>query len=161
MERPVPQVIGRYQPVAGQLALITQIPLLHVHVVQVEWKIDERSLEIVDRIRAGRLDGGKRIAAGISLIGVGETSRRRRLANLVAPGRRLREVLNRIRLRRIEEYPIGTANALLSASARVPCKPETWSEASPIDVCIGGGNPRHGGVILQSGRRVRVLGGLL
>ena len=122
MERPVPQVVSRNEPVAAQLALITQIPLLHVHVVQVQRKIDERSLEIVDGIRAGRIGGGERIAAGISLIRVGEASGRGCLCDLVAPGRGLGEILDCVRFRRIEEYPVGPANALLSGSARIPRK---------------------------------------
>ena len=105
MSRLASKVAGRNQPIASELTLVTEVPLLLIHVVQVQREADVLSGGGECGVLCGRVRQRKRIAAGVALKRFGEAARRLSQAERIAPGRGRAKVSGRERLGLIEEMP--------------------------------------------------------
>ena len=155
MGRLVADIGGGEQQIPCQLPLVTQIPLFHVHVVQIERQRDV----LRGRAEGSRLRGWigcrERIAAGETRVRVGEASQRRDERNRAAPRRRSAEVPYRVGFGSVEEHAPGRANTLLSIAVQVPGEADSRREVHVTAIRVRGRDSRVA-VEQQAERRVVV-----
>src|SRR5215471_4391840 len=99
------QIGCSYEPIRSKLPLVTQIPLLMVHVMQVQWEVNVltccRECGILRRRNRRR----KWISARVAKVWIGEAAGRGRERNVITPRRRCAEITRGKGFRGIEEHP--------------------------------------------------------
>src|ERR1035438_4853907 len=116
----ISQVGRRRKPVTAQLPLDTEVPLLNIHMVQVEGQIDVSSFLAERRVLPGWVRRRKRVSSGHTHERVGKAACRSSQSKRATPRRRGPKIRVGKRLGGVEENPIRSANALLPVPERVP-----------------------------------------
>src|SRR5215471_3502128 len=137
----VSQIGGSYQPIRADLPLITQVPLLVIHMVEVQRKINILSGRGERRVTRRWNGRRKWIASGITKIRIGQAARGRGQRNVVTPRSRCTKIAGGKCLWRIEEDTVRCADALGPFARGIPRDADTGREAAPVAVRIRFGNP--------------------
>src|SRR5436190_795396 len=111
MDGAVAKIVRRDQPVATELALIAQVPVLGVHVMQPERLIHVKTRDRKSGILGRRIRGRKRVVARMGLIWIRESAGGAGQRDRAAPRRRQAPIAVRVGLRRVEEDSERGANA--------------------------------------------------
>src|SRR5215813_9024624 len=114
--------------VTAELPLNAERPLLCIGMVQVQGEVDVCALLRKWCILRRRIGERKRVAAGIAIIRIDETSRRSAQVDLISPRRGIGPISRRERFGRVEEDSIRRTNTEFAVTLRVPGNPESRCE---------------------------------